>query len=301
MIVCVGLSPALGRVMVLSQLAVGDVNRVSRYVEVAAGKATNAARVIVQSGGAATVVSPLGAESADLYRKLAVSDGIEMAAVEYPGRIRWAVTLVDPEHGATEIVCNEPEPVPEAAGDAVVAEFKRLLPIASACVVAGSRLENLPSSIITRIVDSTVSAGIPLFLDIRGTDLTDALAVTLPDTTRDHRITIKINEEEFLATADHVATNLTDSVAHFARNHRASLVVTRGPDPVVYSDATGSIGVREVASVNVVNPIGSGDAFLGTLAGRMVAGEELSVAVAAAVNAAGKNTGFLRPGTIQGP
>lgn len=311
MILCVGLSPALGRVITLPSLSPGEVNRAAAYLEVAAGKATNAARVIVQSGGRARVISPLGAEHAAYYRQLAAKDGIDLAAVEYAGRIRWAMTLVDSQHGATEVVCNEPEPVPEHVGEEIGSTFRRWVSGASACVIAGSRLDNMPTETITGIVATAVAHHVPLFLDIRGNDLVAALAA------RNQRsaepglavpVTIKINEEEFWATiqpskvADAAGTgHVDDAVSRFAREYQVTVVVTRGTQPVVYADPSGIVGATEVPVVKTVNPIGSGDTFLGTLAVRMEAGDDLATAVRAATAAASLNAGFLRPGTIQAP
>lgn len=311
MILCVGLSPALGRVITLPSLSLGEVNRAATYLEVAAGKAANAARVIVQSGGRARVISPLGAEHAAYYRQLAAEDGVDLAAVEYAGRIRWAVTLVDPHHGATEVVCNEPEPVPEHVGDEIGATFRRWVSSASACVIAGSRLDNVPTATITGIVATAVAHHVPLFLDLRGTDLVAALAAKdqgSPVLGSDTPVTIKINEEEFWATtqpskvADAADTrHIDDAVSRFAREHQAAVVVTRGTEPVVYANPSGVVATAEVPVVKTVNPIGSGDTFLGMLAVRTQAGDDLATAVRAATAAASLNAEFLRPGTIQAP
>jgi fructose-1-phosphate kinase PfkB-like protein len=310
MILCVGLSPALGRVISVPALTPGAVNRASGYLEVAAGKATNAARVIVQSGGQARVVTPLGARSAEHFRRLASEDNVSVAAVEYVGLVRWAITLVDLVHGATEIVCNEPDPVPEDVGGRTVDLVKELIADASTVLIAGSRLDNIPPETITGIVEAALAANVPLFLDIRGDDLVTALSAiqrrrsparsVLP-------VTIKINEEEFRATADHGARDASDmeelalQVSEFARAHRVSIVVTRGAEPVVYADPGGTAGAADVPAVSVVNPIGSGDTFLGTLSLRMEAGDTLRDAVIAATTAASRNAQFLRPGTIEAP
>lgn len=317
MILCVGLSPALGRVIELQSLSPGEVNRANSYLEVAAGKATNAARVARQLGHPATVVSPLGEESASYYRSLAEADGVQIRGAEYPGRIRWAITLLDPENGATEVVVNEPQPVPAEAAEALEESARTAMEEATACLVAGSRLPNLPRELLVKISRAAIEAEVPLFLDIREEDLEAVLEELARARAPDSRaregakgggVVVKVNEEEFLDTLRllegqnaGVRELSEELLGDFARKHRCAVVVTRGGEPVLYASETGEHGNVPVSPVAARNPIGSGDTFLATLAVRLLEQRRLPEAVRDATAMAGKNATFLRPGTVLAP
>ncbi len=310
MILCVGLSPALGRVVTLSQFDLGAVNRATGYLEVAAGKACNAARVVSQLGYEATLVSPIGAESLAQYRSFVMEDGIRLRAVPYPGRVRWAITLVDPKHGATEVVVGEPQTVPKEVVGELVSAVENEMSGASACLLAGSRLADIPREIVPVVARSAQAAGVPLFLDIRGGDLAAALAAMTRET---GSVTVKINEEEFTTLGAENGTShargvrsrtspafdLSESISAFARHHRCNVVVTRGDRPVIYAEANGDGYAYPVPKVEAVNPIGSGDTFLAALAVRHVERNSLESAVADAIELASRNATLLRPGTIR--
>ncbi|MCG8479321.1 MAG: PfkB family carbohydrate kinase, partial [Spirochaetales bacterium] len=229
-----GLSPALGRVATLSHhLEPGAVNRSTAYLEVAAGKACNAARVICQMGYESTLVSPIGDESLAQYRRFVTEDGVRLRAVSYSGRVRWAITLLDPQHGATEVVVGEPHPVPKDTAEGLVSAVEEEMAGARACLLAGSRLADIPREVVTAVVRGAQSAGVPLFLDIRGGDLAAALAAAEHGKST---LTVKINEEEFTAFSGEDDTShahevsvstsptfdLRGAIATFARRHRCN-------------------------------------------------------------------------------
>jgi len=195
--VLAGLSPALGRVITVDRLQPGEVNRARSYLEVAAGKATNAARVLRELGQDVILVSPLGDENHAHFRNLAAADGVEMDPVLYRGRVRWALTLVD-DSSATEIIVGEPEPIPGDTASLIVERVQSHLPGAPACVVAGSRPGNIPVSVIAAIAGAARNEGVPLFLDIRGEDLLEALAAA----GKEAPVVVKINEVEYRETME---------------------------------------------------------------------------------------------------
>lgn len=343
-ILLVGLSPALGRVITLSELVPGAVNRAAGYLEVAAGKATNAARVAVELGRPAVLITPLGEENSDLFTALAASDGILLEIVPHPGRIRWAVTLVEESAAArraTEIVVNEPTPVPATVATEILNRVRSRIGSAAACVLAGSRLADIPPELPLQIANASRAAEVPLFIDLRGAELLrllDSAAAspekppakppekTLPGENPRHRLVVKINEEEFRDTAQQAG--IGESVAmvetagaqpaiavaptatapldvrelqRFARRFGCTLVVSRGRASTLYADPSGRAGEVPVPQVAVRNPIGSGDTLLAALAVQLTDGASLAEAVNEAVKLASRNATLLRPGTIIGP
>ena len=310
--VAFGLSPALARVITVPQLRHGAVNRATGYIEAAAGKATNAARVARELGAHATVVTPAGDEDAARFQALCEADGIVCRAVPYPGRVRWAYTLVDDE-AATELVVNEPNPVPATLADSVLAELKGAVTPQSVCVMAGSRLEALPRSLLVEGACAMFRRAATLVLDIRGADLRAAL-----DALRELRggafVAVKINAEELLDTMESAAPATDESALRaatiaFAGAYGVTTVVTRGPDAVLFACSHGAHGEVAVPEVRSRNPIGSGDTFLAAFAlalhvermdGVGVDGA-VRRAVQHAIGAAAKNATFLKPGTIIGP
>jgi fructose-1-phosphate kinase PfkB-like protein len=226
-----------------------------------------------------------------------------MDPVLYRGRVRWALTLVD-DSSATEIIVGEPEPIPGDTASLIVERVQSHLPGAPACVVAGSRPGNIPVSVIAAIAGAARNEGVPLFLDIRGEDLLEALAAA----GKEAPVVVKINEVEYRETMERAGLpgpeadlRVPEDLSPFVENFSCTLMVTRGSAPALFADSMGRSGAVPIPPVKARNPIGSGDTALATLALRFVQGIALPKAVEEAVQQASRNAEFLKPGTTTGP
>ena len=80
-ILCIGTTPAVQRVMVFHQLAVGAVNRATTTVDGAAGKSVNVAKVLRALGEPVMAAGFLGGARGEFVRRILKERGISLAFV----------------------------------------------------------------------------------------------------------------------------------------------------------------------------------------------------------------------------
>src|SRR5690242_7031104 len=113
MILCIGTTPALQRVMIFGHLALDSVNRASKTLDGVAGKSINVAKVLHVLGGRPSATGFLGAERGLEIAKEFESRGIPNEFVIVSGRTRQCVTVIDQSTGAITELVEESHPAPE--------------------------------------------------------------------------------------------------------------------------------------------------------------------------------------------
>jgi fructose-1-phosphate kinase PfkB-like protein len=172
--------------------------------------------------------------------------------------------------------------VDDSCVEAMTETVQSMLPTATALVIAGSA-PGFPAGYQARLAAMAGEAGVPVFLDIQGTPLREAIAA--------RPVVVKINLAEFVASfladrfkgGEHsgvlaealVPPELTNAMSEISLQHATSFVLTRGANSIllVRAGEVRSVPVRPLAIGEILNPIGSGDAFLaGMLAHLLAAG-----------------------------
>src|SRR5438445_5377028 len=101
MILCIGTTPAVQRVMVFRTLALDHVNRATLTLEGAAGKSVNVAKVLQALGEEPVAMGFLGGDRGEFLRSVLAAKGIESDFVTVPARTRQCITVID-ESAATQ-------------------------------------------------------------------------------------------------------------------------------------------------------------------------------------------------------
>jgi fructose-1-phosphate kinase PfkB-like protein len=118
----VGPNPAWQKVLVLSALRPGEVNRASQAFSLASGKGINAAKVLKRLGHEVTVLQIVGGPNGRRCLEACAKWGIASLHVEVPEETRQCITLADGRGETTEII------EPFRISRAVVADLLALLP-----------------------------------------------------------------------------------------------------------------------------------------------------------------------------
>jgi len=203
----------------------------------------------------------------------------------------------------TELVEEGERVGPDTEAD-LIGAFERLLPGRDVVIVSGTRAAGFSGDLVPGLTRRARAAGCRVILDLRGEDLLRSLPAG-PDL-------IKPNLYEFLTTfaPDLVAGNeaagdpveTRERTAAICRRlweeHGCAAVLTRGSSAVWFTEA-GRLEEFSVAPVEVVNTIGSGDAFTAGLAAALADGAGPREAVAEGARCGGLNAGLLRPGVIR--
>jgi 1-phosphofructokinase family hexose kinase len=281
-ITVIGPNPATDLILEVPAFAAGGVWRTRSALHLPGGKPVNVARTLRRLGRAARLVCPLG--PGQEVESCCWELGIELRALPISQPTRTCVIVADPETGTSTVV-NEPGPE-LTPGEAE--EYRRLVldNLASATLVlgSGSLPRGMPGDLYAAVALACREAGVPFILDASGETLQTALEAGPSG--------IKVNEAELKAAAG--AGTLDDAVGHARSRGVEHVVVTLGPDGGLYLGPEGKFRVS-APHIRAVNPTGSGDAFLGSLAAGLERRLPWTEALRLAVSAGSLTASRLEP------
>ena len=100
MILCIGTTPALQRVMIFRRLALDAVNRAATTLDGVAGKSINVAKVLQVLGAAPVATGFLGGERGQQLRAALERRGSELDFATVAAPTRQCITVIDQSSGA---------------------------------------------------------------------------------------------------------------------------------------------------------------------------------------------------------
>jgi tagatose 6-phosphate kinase len=283
MIVCLGTTPALSRTMEFDRLKVDGVNRATRVVEYAAGKAVNAARAATTLGESGVVcISPVGGFTGNRFEAVARQDPIEHEFVRVEPDTRLCVTVVDRLGRTSTELIEESAALAEQDSLRFTAAFEKRIVAGSVCVLSGSIAPGVPADLYERCTQLARAAGGRIILDATGEPLQQAIAAR-PDV-------VKINAGELASVQDGDGDrSVVVDTQSLAKQTGGWVIVTRGRNATIAAHADGETLEASVAEVEVVSAIGSGDSFAGALAVALWRGAAMAEALRLASAAASAN------------
>jgi len=272
MILCIGPTPAVQRVMVFPKLAIDAVNRAVRTLDGAAGKSVNVAKVLKSLGEQPLATGFLGGDRGDDLRALLQAREIEIDFVEVNKRTRQCITVID-ESGATQTeLVEESQPVPEADYDALARVVQKLIPSCRAVVMSGTLTPGAPADFYLRCTRMANESGALTIVDAQGPALIEVLKAA-PGL-------VKPNRSELAATLGHDLKEeavALSAIRDLCDRGAQRAVITAGRAPALAFDGRKSWRIRS-PRITAVNPIGSGDAFTAALVSRLLRGDDLGEA-----------------------
>lgn len=301
------LNPVIQKSLVFDNLAKGEVNRTPEHRVDVAGKGVCCARVLGQLGRDAVHLTQLGGPTRDWFLAMCAADRVRVRWAESGSDIRFCTTVIDKAEGSATELVEEALPVAVGTAERVLAEFDRTLPEVATVMLSGTKAAGFPPTIMPAMAARAAAAGRRIILDLKGGDLVACLPF--------RPCVVKPNLEELLQTyepsraealrsgaATGDEAELRELVASIGRDFKdrydAWLVVTRGSRPTLFWDGT---ALREcpVLPIEVVNPIGSGDAFNAGLATALEDGATIAEAVAEGTRLGALSAQRLKPGSIE--
>ncbi|MBP7274813.1 MAG: hypothetical protein KBA51_01260 [Kiritimatiellae bacterium] len=231
----------------------GEVNRASRAEVRLAGKGINVAFMLPLLGGSARLV-------AFRYKYLPrphywAYSGCNLVWIEADAPARTCTTMIETDGTITELVEEARLPSPE--------EWKRMdiavrthVTHAGALVLSGSLMPGADPGIYAWWASAARADDVPVLIDSQGAPLLRVLA--------EHPRWVKITLEELERTLERTVKNNSRSIAGAAEKlcelGAGSVLVTRGVQDAVWVNSDGEHGTITPPKVEVVNPIGAGDA-----------------------------------------
>lgn len=272
MILTLGTTPALARSMVFDRVTLDAVNRAREVRVSAAGKSVNVARVLRTLGEDVTCTGLVGGDEGRALVDELASIGVIDAWVRNDQPTRVCVTMIDRATShATELVQEAPP--------ARVEDAERLLEILRAktydvLVCSGTLARSIPTDFYARAAG--VNPRATTIIDATGQPLLATLG--LP-------IIVKCNASELTST---LGVSLDDSIRIALSRGARAAVISDGvrPTTVATRDRRWTI---DTPRVDVVSPIGSGDAMAAGIAAGLARGETIDQAARLGVACAAAN------------
>lgn len=284
-LVAVGLNPTLDRTIRLDALSVGTVLRASSASLTAGGKALNLCRAARTLGTTPLLVGPYPGALGRFAERLVAAEGIECRAVPTAGDLRGTTVLLE-EGGRTTIV-NEPGPELSAAEWAMVrAAIIDAVPEGSTVAISGSAPPGTPADADQQLISIVHAASGRVAVDANGRRLLAAAAagadLVSPNLAEAEVALGSPPRPEATGTEDgkrdEVIERATAAADGLVRAGAGAALVSVGPLGVAWKGADDA-GFVVAPDVDVVNPIGAGDAFLGATLVALDDGASLAEAV----------------------
>ncbi|HMO51604.1 MAG TPA: PfkB family carbohydrate kinase [Kiritimatiellia bacterium] len=283
-VLCIGLTPALQRIMVFSRVKPGGVNRAVEVEVQPGGKAVNTARALRQLGRDVLVLGFSGGPPGDALAKVLNGLGIPHAFTPTRAATRICTTLIEQTTGrVTELVEESPRPSRR--------ELLALLDVvkehAAACagiVLAGAAPPGLDPAWYTRILRA--AGGKPALVDTSGATFKAALPA--------HPDWIKCNRDEQRQTGP---VALKVFAAETLAGGAGALLVTDGAGSA-HLFAPGEQATFTPPRVRAINAVGSGDATSAGIMQAWLNGASRRDAVAFGMQCGAANVRTRYPGDL---
>ncbi len=260
----------------LTHLRCGEVNRIAEVHESAAGKGANLARVLHALGVSQQLLGYAGGTTGARYRAACQADGVATALTEIEGETRVCTTVIETGDGPggagsesagriTELV--EPAPhITAAERDAHHRAVRSHLAGASLLALQGTAMRGESEDCYADLAQAAQAAGVLVLLDSSRDHARRALE------TGPHILKVNQNElEELTGLPVETAEQRKEAYRHVVQVFGVRWIfVTRGAEGAeAYNGSLalrGRLGDRLEEALpqdlaNIVNPIGSGDAF----------------------------------------
>lgn len=259
-IVCVGLNPALDRVLAIPSFHVGGVHQATVRAFQPAGKATNVARVLGALGVPCVLAGMVGRGEATLFTESFAGSPVDVCLTPVSGATRINTTILDPEGGDDTHIREEGFFVSDEVFASCAVALEAMADAGDWCVFSGSLPRGVGVDAVCGLMRRLAERGVRVAVDTSGPLLVGLRNVPLA--------LLKMNREEsetFFdenAPADDVSLLASWIMEKMASGCVANMVcVTDGPHGGGIFDADGGLW-GDVPSVSVVSTVGAGDAML---------------------------------------
>lgn len=311
----VGLNQTIDRTIRLPALVPGQVLRAAEVAVTAGGKAVNVCRAALTLGHAARLVGPFPGRMGRLATDLLSAEGLDVTAVAVDGEIRGTTVVIEAD-GRTTVI-NEPgPPLGEGGWDGVLGAISEAIVDGSFVAISGSVPPGVADGAHRTLIELVHQRRAAVAVDVTGARLIEAAAAGAD------LLSPNLDEaEQALGThggapsdSGGEAVDLDGlafaEVSGRARDAAAALVSAGARAAMVSAGRHGvacrSASVDEFVPapvVDVVNPIGAGDALLGATLVAIELGRPFAVAVGdgvayAAASVAHPVAGYADPSLV---
>ena len=260
MIITLTLNPAVDQTMVVSEVTLGEVNRVREVYLDPAGKGINVSRMVHRLGWPTIAFGFLAGEIGLLAEKALDNEGVQYHFVHVPGQTRLNVALIDESTGVLTNYNGRGLRVDEESVARLDEVLTFWLQAGSVLVLAGSLPRGMPEDTYARYIELAKAAGSKTILDADGDPLRLGLEA--------EPTLIKPNRPEAQRLLGRQLPDLeavTAAARELAATRSTIVIISMGGNGAVYATKDGAwLAVPPEIELN--SSVGSGDALVAGLA-----------------------------------
>lgn len=297
MIATVTLNPSVDISYKLDTFELDTVNRVSDTSKTAGGKGLNVARVLKQLGEETGATGFLGGSLGSFIRTELSGMGIQDQFIEISGETRNCIAILH-EGKQSEILESGPK-ISEYEANLFLEKFAKVAEKSDVITISGSLPAGLGKDFYQQLLKIAKEKGKRTLLDTSGDALEKALWGD------DKPFLVKPNTEELVAliSADFQSKEcIVEAIQASIFDDVEWVVVTRGGDGAIVRHQD-RIYDATIPSVDVVNPVGSGDSVVAGFAAAFQRGYDTEQSIKfgltmGTLNAMEEKTGHINPDKI---
>lgn len=285
MILSVTMNPSVDISYPLKQFKLNEINRIEHVSKTAGGKGLNVTRVISQLEEDVLATGVIGGTLGDFINQELKKAGIKNDFLKTEKESRNCIAILH-EGMQTEILESGPT-LSLKEGKAFLDKFEGLLSKTSFVTISGSLPKGLPDDFYHQMLVISHKKDVPVILDSSGESLKQVLLH------KEKPFAIKPNHTELSQLIGKEVNNdrnlLKEVLSHELFNDIECVMVSMGSKGalVKYKDRFYN---AIIPKINVVNPVGSGDATVAGLAVSLNRGEPIETAIKASMTAGMLNT-----------
>lgn len=292
MILTVTMNPSIDVSYPLDQLNIDTVNRIEKVSKTAGGKGLNVSRVLSQLNASLKATGVVGGKFGEYLTEQLDKDGIPHSFSKIAGETRSCIAILH-QGKQTEILESGPE-VSKEEQDAFVEHFETLMADTDFITISGSLPKGIGHDFYSLLIEKATKADVKVLLDTSGATLKTSIENDFKP------FLIKPNETEIadlLGKEINSDAELIEALEDSEFDGIEWVVVTLGADGAIVKHQKDYYRV-EIPTINVVNPVGSGDSTIAGLAYALSEGKSpkdviKSGMVTGMLNTQEEKTGFI--------
>ena len=270
MLLSVTLNPSVDHALFLSELKVGDTNRVTRTERDAGGKGVNLSRVFAEMGGETIASGFLGGGTGAYVRGVLEAQGVRHNFVETAGETRLNFSVEDESRGKPTTFNERGPQISPEEWDALLAKVDMLAGGCEWATIGGSLPPGVPGDAYRILGERLRGHRCKVLLDADGNPLREGLAgrptMIKPNDPEASRL---LNRK---VESDEEAIGAARSLYEMLGRGEAIAVLSRGAAGAVMTLASGTY-VGRSPKVEARSTIGSGDSLLGAMLWSLTRGD----------------------------
>ena len=259
MITCITLNAAIDQVYEVESMEIGGSNRVSSIIQDAGGKGMNVAKVLQYSGANVDVGGFAGGFNGVRIRNLLDKRKIASDFISIKGESRVCLTVLDKnKNEGTELLESGPEITLEE-WQSMLDWAKRKSESVKWFTLSGSLPKGVPATAYAELILIMNGNGAKVFLDSSGDALQNGIKAK--------PFAIKPNEHEIAALVGKMIVTENELFKigkHFIDDGIEHVCFTLAGEGAIFVNKSGCFKA-EAPQIDIVNTVGSGDAFVGGL------------------------------------